>query len=185
LSYSGLRLLPIAQIHAIRQSASKSRRRASTSRCLKQNRETMKNIALLALAATALSAQAATNVDISIGITAPGQYGRIFVDNYDRRPVLVTQQPIVVSPSRVAAYQRPIYLYVPHTHQSDWNRYCGRYSACGQPVYFVQEHWVRDEYRRVHDVREEDDHGKKFKNKDRHGKGHSKGRGRGHDKHGD
>jgi hypothetical protein len=145
-----------------------------------------KIVVVLALAAAGLSAQAATNVDISIGINAPGQYGRVYVDRYERPPVLITQQPIVVAPTPVAVYQRPIYLYVPSTQQANWGRYCGQYSACGQPVHFVQESWVRDEYRRVHDHHDVDDHKhKKFKDKDRHGKGHAKGRGRGHDKHGD
>jgi hypothetical protein len=134
----------------------------------------MKRLALLTFAAVALlPAHAATNVGISIGINAPGQYGRIDIDNYPQ-PVLINQQPVIYAPSRVAAYQRPIYLYVPTSQQSQWGRYCGRYSACGQPVHFVQESWVRDEYRREHDNR----NGKKaFKNK--HGRGNDRGRGRG------
>jgi len=119
-------------------------------------------------------AQGATNVGISIGINAPGQYGRIDIDNYPQ-PVLVNRQAVIYAPSPVAIYQRPIYLYVPPTQQTQWGRYCGRYSACGQPVYFVQETWVRDEYRREHDNR---NGRKEFKHKGGRGKG-DQGRGRG------
>jgi hypothetical protein len=113
----------------------------------------MKTLLILALAGAAtLSAQANTQVAVSIGIQAPGQYGRIDINHYPQ-PLLVFAQPIVHAPSPVAAYQRPIYLYVPQAHQSNWGRHCGRYGACGQPVYFVQETWVRDEYRREHDHR--------------------------------
>lgn len=138
-----------------------------------------KTLAILTLAAAAvLSAHAETNVGISIGFGGPGQYGRIDISNYPQ-PVLVYPQPIIYAPTPVAVYQRPIYLYVPHEHQVNWGRYCGRYGACGQPVYFVQENWVRDEYRRAHDNR---DGGKKFKDRDRHDHGHGndRGRGRGH-----
>ena len=131
----------------------------------------MKILAILTLASAALlPAHASTNVGVTIGINAPGQYGRIDFDNYPRVQ-LVAPQPVVILPSPVAIHQRPIYLYVPQTHQGDWGRYCGRYSACGQPVYFVQESWVRDEYHREHDNR----NGKKhFNSRDRkdHGKKH-------------
>ena len=139
-----------------------------------------KTLAVLSLAAAAaLPAQAATNIGVSIGINAPGQYGRIDINNYPQ-PVLVAPQPIIYAPSRVAVYQRPIYLYVPQEQQVSWGRYCGRYGACGQPVYFVQENWVRDEYRREHDNR---DGRKEFKR----GKDHDNGRGhgRGKNKHDD
>lgn len=130
----------------------------------------MKTLALLSLtvAATAavLPAQAATNIGVSIGINAPGQYGRIDIDNYPQ-PVLINTRPIVYQPSRVAEYQRPIYLYVPQVQQASWGNYCGRYRACGQPVYFVQESWYQEQY-----VRRE--HG----GKPEHGRGHGKGRGK-------
>jgi hypothetical protein len=106
-------------------------------------------LATVAATALALPAQAAPNVSVSIGINAPGQYGRIDINNYPQ-PVLIRQQPIVYAPTPVAVYQRPIYLYVPQAHQANWGRYCGGYRACGQPVYFVQEQWVRDQYRHEH-----------------------------------
>jgi hypothetical protein len=143
----------------------------------------MKTLAILTLAAAAvLPAHAATNIGVSIGINAPGQYGRIDINNYPQ-PVLINEQPIIYAPSRVAVQQRPIYLYVPQVQQSRWGSYCGRYGACGQPVYFVQETWVRDEYRREHDNR----NGRKFRNGDRndHDNGRGNGRGNGNGKRGD
>ena len=133
----------------------------------------MKTLAILTLAAAAvLPARAETSVGISIGINAPGQYGRIDISNYPQ-PVLVHPQPIVYAPTPVAVYQRPIYLYVPTVQQASWGTYCGRYNACGQPVYFVQETWVHDQYQREHDNR----NGHKGNN------GKNKGKGKGN-KHG-
>ena len=141
----------------------------------------MKISALLALSAAVLAgpATAAVNVGVSIGINAPGQYGRIDIDNYPR-PAVVVQQPVLVAPSPVAVYQRPIYLYVPAVHQRQWGQYCGRYRACGQPVYFVQETWVREQYQSERGQRSGHPgrgHGKhKDKHHDKHnGKGHGKG----------
>ena len=133
----------------------------------------MKTLALLTLVgAVMLPAHGATNIGVSIGINSPGQYGRIDINNYPQ-PMLVYAQPIIYTPSPVAIYQRPIYLYVPQPHQVNWGRYCGGYGACGQPVYFVQETWVRDEYRREHDNRKGQ---KKFKDNDRSDRGNDRGR---------
>jgi hypothetical protein len=140
----------------------------------------MKLLVTLTLAAAAvLPAHAATNIGVSIGINAPGQYGRVDIDNYPQ-PVLVNPQPIIYAPSRVAQYQRPIYLYVPPVQQANWGRYCGGYRACGQPVYFVQERWVRDEYRRERDDRRHraNDRRHDWKDSGRH----DNGRGRGPDR---
>src|SRR5947207_11372335 len=104
----------------------------------------MKRLAALALIASAsASVFAGPNVGVSIGINQPGVYGRIDIGAYPSPP-LVLAQPVVVAPAPVAVYQAPIYLYVPVVYQQNWPQYCGRYSACGQPVYFVQERWVRE-----------------------------------------
>ena len=128
----------------------------------------MKILALLILAAAALPTSAATNIGVSIGINAPGQYGRIDINNYPQ-PVLVLPQPIVYAPAPQAAHQRAIYLYVPPAHRANWGRYCGSYSACGQPVYFVQEDWYQ-----------------KYYSGPANGQGHGQGngKGKGHGKHG-
>lgn len=126
-------------------------------------------ILLAILAAAPVSAQ--TSVGVSIGINQPGVYGRIDIGNFPP-PAVVYPQPVVIAPSPVAVYQRPVYLYVPPGHQRNWAKHCGRYSACGQPVYFVQETWVRDRYDRYererHDHRGGPPHGK---GKGKHGRG--------------
>lgn len=132
----------------------------------------MKRLAALAIAALAAApAFAQTTVGVSIGINQPGVYGRIDIGNYPP-PAVIYPQPVVIVPSPVAVYQRPVYLYVPPGHQKNWAKHCSRYAACGQPVYFVQENWVRERYeeRRGHD-RRDDDHDR--------GRGHGKGKGKG------
>jgi hypothetical protein len=118
----------------------------------------MKRIASLVIAvAAATPVYATTNVGVSVGINQPGVYGRIEIGNLPP-PVVVYPQPVVIAPTPVAVYQRPIYLYVPPGHQKNWARHCGRYGACGQPVYFVQERWVREHHRHDDD---DDRHGKR------------------------
>jgi len=141
---------------------------------------------VFALAATAGLAQ--TNVGISIGINQPGVYGRINIGDVPQ-PALVYPQPVIITPAPVHYDRRPIYLYVPDAHQRDWRRYCGRYGACGQPVYFVQERWVRERYEHEHPGwdrgrghgrdrdRDWDDRGRGH---DKHGRGHDNGHGKGH-----
>ena len=55
----------------------------------------------------------------------------------------------------VGVARAPLYLRVPPGHARDWRRYCGRYDACGAPVYFVQDTW----YRNVYAPRYRADHG--------------------------
>ena len=148
-----------------------------------------------ALAACAMgAAQAQTNVGVSIGINQPGIYGRINIGNLPP-PLLVLPQPVIISQPRVVVERQPIYLYVPPVQQQDWRRYCGRYEACGQPVYFVQERWVRERYEEQHPGWNNGRHlgwvkkaGKKMEKMDKHDRdddrdeGHGKGHG---NKHGD
>lgn len=115
---------------------------------------------------------AQTNVGVSISVVQPGVYGRIDIGSFPA-PAVIYPQPMVIVPTSVAVVQRPIYLYVPPGHQKHWSKHCARYGACGQPVYFVQESWVRDRYaggRHDHD----DDHG--------HGQGKGKSKGKGQNK---
>jgi hypothetical protein len=144
----------------------------------------MKSLALLivaAIATTALPTQAVTNIGVSIGINAPGQYGRIDIGQFPQ-PVLVMPQPVIHVQAPYAGYQRAVYLYVPPAHRANWGQYCGRYGACGQPVYFVREDWVRDEYRRENDRRQSSKPGKGHGHKD---KDHDRGRSGGNGKRGD
>jgi hypothetical protein len=138
----------------------------------------MKKRFALILAASAIGpAVAQTSVGVSIGINQPGVYGRINIGEIPR-PALVLPQPVIIVPSRVAVERRPIYLYVPPVHQQDWGRHCGRYSACGQPVYFVQDQWVRERYQQEHPGWDRGRHRGWDK---RDGRGEGRGHGRGND----
>jgi hypothetical protein len=99
---------------------------------------------LAACLATGSFAQ--TNVGVSIGINQPGVYGRIDIGNFPQ-PTLVYAQPVIIAAApRTVVAPAPVYLYVPPGHQKNWGKHCGRYNACAQPVYFVQESWVRERY---------------------------------------
>ena len=93
----------------------------------------------------ALPALAETSVGVSVGINQPGVYGRIDIGNYPQ-PAVVYRQPILIAPQPAVLVPQPVYLYVPSGHRRNWTRYCGQYGACGQPVYFVQERWVRERH---------------------------------------
>ncbi len=127
----------------------------------------MKKIAILVLSASLwVGSFAQTSVGVSIGIHQPGVYGRIDIGNFPA-PRVIYAQPVVIVQAPMAEFRRPIYLYVPPGHQKDWRKHCGRYNACGQPVYFVQEDWIRERY----DAREgRGDQG--------HGNGKGKGKGK-------
>ena len=132
-------------------------------------------LALCALAPVA-PAIAQPSVGVSIGINQPGVYGRINIGNLPQ-PELVYAQPVIIVPAPVAVQRQPIYLYVPTAHQQDWRRYCGRYSACGQPVYFVQDRWVRERWEHEHR-----DAGRERFEHDRGDDHHDRGRHLGHEK---
>ena len=131
----------------------------------------MKKAWIALLGAVASLPALATDVGVSVSINQPGLYGRVDIGRVPAPPVLVYPQPVVIMSNPVAVYQRPIYLRVPPGHAKDWRRHCGRYSACGQPVYFVQEGWYQDHYAPRHD----------HDRSDRRGKGHGKGHGKGGD----
>lgn len=120
------------------------------------------------------SSWAGTNVGISVNLVQPGVYGQIVIGNAPPPPVVVAQ-PVIVAPAPVLVQQAPIYLYVPTVYQQNWPRYCGRYNACGRPVLFVQEGWVRDHHRH-HD---DDDDGDR-RGGPHHGHGDHGARGRHH-----
>ena len=139
----------------------------------------MKMFLALVLAIGAVST-ATAQTSVSIGINQPGVYGRINIGNVPP-PALYRAEPIIIAPPRVVVERQPVYLYVPPTHEQNWRRYCGQYNACGQPVYFVRDEWVRERYESEHpgwnrgrhrgwdkqDGRRDDDRG----NDERHGHG--------------
>ncbi|HEY0821861.1 MAG TPA: hypothetical protein VGD46_24005 [Rhizobacter sp.] len=128
----------------------------------------------LSLAAVALScagaAMAQTSVGVSVEVAQPGVYGRIDIGNMPPPPVVVAR-PVVITQPAVVVPAQPVYLYVPPGHRKNWRKHCHRYDACGQPVYFVKETWVRERYEHRHGK------GPKHGKHDGHpGKGHGKGK---------
>ena len=135
-----------------------------------------------AVLATLIAAPAlAADVGISVNVGQPGFYGRIDIGNAYPQPVLVYPQPVVIVPGPVAVVQQPIYLHVPPGHANNWGKHCGRYNACGQRVYFVQDSWYNQVYVPSYGggrgyERDDDDHdrdrghgkGKGHKNKNKH-----------------
>lgn len=101
-------------------------------------------ITLLATSMLAATAQAEVGVSVSVG--QPGFYGQIDIGDFAPPPRVIYPQPVIIQ--QVPVYQRaePIYLHVPPGHAKRWSSYCGRYNACGRPVYFVQDTWYRDDY---------------------------------------
>ena len=108
----------------------------------------MKIFLALILAIGAVST-ATAQTSVSIGINQPGVYGRINIGNVPP-PALYRVEPVIIAPPRVVVERQPVYLYVPPTHEQNWGRYCGQYNACGQPVYFVRDEWVRERYESEH-----------------------------------
>jgi hypothetical protein len=124
--------------------------------------------ALVAAAALVASLPAlATDVGVSISISQPGVYGRIDIGQFPQ-PVVIAPQPVIIGRPVVVAPQ-PVYLWVPPGHRKDWGKHCGKYNACGVPVYFVEDDW----YNR--NVMASSQGGK---NKG-HGEGHGNGKGKG------
>ncbi len=117
------------------------------------------------VACAALPAWSAVDVGVGVTIREPGVYGRIEIGTAPPPPVYYPQPVIITRPAVVVA-QPPMYLYVPPGHAKNWRRHCGRYDACGRPVYFVKEQWVQQEYQRAHPG----------KGPPKHAKGHGKGR---------
>lgn len=126
-------------------------------------------------------------VGVSVNISQPGFYGRINIGDQPP-PAVIYSQPIIIQQTPVAVHRRPIYLRVPPGHSKNWARYCGRYSACGQPVYFVRygdriapRHGYHDHDR--HDRYDRREH-RRDKHHDRHERRehrHDRGHGHGHD----
>lgn len=147
-------------------------------------------LALATMALGATTAQAA-DVGVSISVNQPGVYGRIDIGQFPQ-PAVIVPQPVWVQRAPVYAGPppEPLYLRVPPGHQKNWRKHCGRYNACGAPVYFVREDWYQrnvmrsvqpgpgvggpgwQEDRRERDRGDRGEHG--------HGRGHGNDKGHGH-----
>lgn len=134
---------------------------------------------LCALAAilTAVAAPAiAADVGVSVQIGEPGFYGRIDIGNVPR-PQLIYPQPVVIQRAPRGVVGEPLYLRVPPGHAKNWRKHCGKYNACGQPVYFVQDRWYNDVY--VPHYRESQGGGRGERQGNDRGKGGDRGHGKG------
>lgn len=121
------------------------------------------------VAATAVPALAA-DVGVSVTVGQPGFYGRIDIGNFPQ-PQLIYPQPIVIQPVPAGVVRQPMYLRVPPGHAKNWRKQCGKYDACGQPVYFVHDTWYNEVY------------APRFRDRgERHGRGPEKGHGKGRGK---
>ena len=129
------------------------------------------SIAVGVAALSALAAQSALAQNISLSINQPGVYGRVDIGEPVPQRAWVNPRPVIITQTPVVYERQPIYLYVPPQHSNNWGRYCGRYSACAQPVVFVQDSWVRDRHAQYRGGRDQD----------RRDFGHSRGRGRDRD----
>lgn len=130
--------------------------------------------AMLTLAAAILVATPvarATDVGVSIAISQPGVYGRIDIGRFPQ-PAVIVPQPVIIAPPPVGVVVQPVYMWVPPGHQKKWAKHCGRYNACGVPVYFVRDDWYEQNVR----------HSGKPKHRDGfddQGKGKGRGKGNG------
>jgi len=113
----------------------------------------MKKILVSAALVTASVAGWAANVDVgvSIGISEPGVYGRVDIGRFPQ-PQVIVQRPVIIG-RPVVVNPEPVYLWVPPAHRTDWRHNCGRYNACGVPVYFVDNRWYGDHVMRGHERR--------------------------------
>ena len=98
----------------------------------------------LAFAYEAIPSQA-SDVGVSVTIRQPGFYGRIDIGDYPYpQPRVIYRQPRIVERSFIE--REPIYLRVPLGHSRNWSKFCHRYDACVEPVYFVEDGWYEHEF---------------------------------------
>ena len=122
----------------------------------------------------------AADVGVSVQIGEPGFYGRIDIGNFPQ-PQVIYPRPVVILPVPVGVAGPAIYLRVPPGHAKNWRKHCGKYNACGQPVYFVQDRWYNDvyvpRYRESHGHGHGEGHGDDRSQRHDHGHGHGNGKG--------
>jgi hypothetical protein len=124
---------------------------------------------LLAVAANvAIAAAPYANATVE-GALLPGVYGRIEIGTAPPPPLLYPQ-PIVIVQQPVLVQQPPLYLHVPPGHAKKWSKHCGRYNACGRPVYFVKVDGD-DNFERVQYKKSKEDKGYKQKKEKHHENG--------------
>jgi hypothetical protein len=148
----------------------------------------MKHLILAASMLVATVPAMAADVAMSVTIGDPNFYGRIDIGNFPQ-PQLVNVQPVIIRQPAHVVVGSPLYLRVPPGHNKKWSKHCGKYNACGQQVYFVQDNWYSNVYAPQYRERHGKGHGHGDQGKDHGGHGkdkdkdHGKGHGKGNDKH--
>lgn len=145
----------------------------------------LKSMLAAALLLTAAVPAIAADVGVSINIGQPGFNGRIDIGDYPQ-PRVIYAQPVIIERRQVV--EQPVYVRVPPNYRKDWKRYCGRYDACGRPVYFVDNGWYNEvyvpKYRERHGSQGHgNDNDNRGHDHDDHGHDRGRGKGRGKDKH--
>ena len=115
----------------------------------------------------------AADVGVSVQISQPGVFGRIDIGRFPQPQVVLSQPVVIMRPVVVhqAPPPQPVYMWVPPGHRQNWRRHCGKYNACGVPVYFVQDQWYGEHVQ----GKDKDKYKDKDKDKDK-GKGKGKGK---------
>ncbi|MFZ1035989.1 MAG: hypothetical protein WAU61_10975 [Smithella sp.] len=139
----------------------------------------MKKLLFIVVISIVASSAYAADVGVSVSVGEPGFYGQINIGSAPQ-PEFISPNPVVIQPGPGRVIGEPLYLHVPPGHVKNWKKFCGRYNACGRPVYFVSDKWynkvyvphyrthreeyrrgehVGDKYDRDHDKKEEREHG--------------------------
>jgi len=72
--------------------------------------------------------------------------GRRIPMNIDGATAVIYAEPVWIERPRRVVYVEPVYLRVPPGYETHWREHCGKYGACGRPVYFVREDWYQTHY---------------------------------------
>lgn len=103
----------------------------------------MKKILFAACLAASAPMALSAELGVSVSIGQPGFYGQLDIGGYPP-PQVIYRQPRMIY--NVPVEREPIYLRVPPGHAKNWRKYCGRYDACNERVYFVQNNWYQRQY---------------------------------------
>ena len=126
----------------------------------------IKHVGLLVVGLLA-AANASAQVGVSISVGQPGFYGQIDIGDVYPAPRIISAQPVIIHAQPAYLRGDPIYLRVPPGHAKRWSKYCGRYDACGRPVYFVNNAWYNETYApRYREYNERGDDGRRFERND-------------------
>lgn len=102
-------------------------------------RRQLRVLILAALAAVGLDALGAGGAGPE-RFSPPGVYGLIDVSRYPN-PETVATKPVMTTSTKTSSASKPLYLWIPRGHRTNWVDYCSRYSACERPAYFVSDEW--------------------------------------------